>query len=885
MLPLYHRSVSREFEAEYKVVGQHQPQVLCYCCYRKVGKGEARYLCYCTHGRVALCGFLWLVMLFIGTEVGVGLYAGREFIMKHANLEQNLTSCRLTDEQRRSGETFCGVAPGRPRWTPSNVTYSARFPACTSMDLVHEMRKFNSRHSWKLVTLTSRPGSAGQETVELDAWWLPVSNAAAPRIAVVHGNNANFNDWSVQLVAYMLRSMGFAVLLPNLRDHGSAQKTSTAGKTTWGWAYHLDVLGAWDYLVHDPTGELGGALPPSQVGIMGFALGGFAAAAAMALEPDIPGVWLDSAFSDPARIMQLDLQKLLGRFAPYFFWSSWFFANKLARVDLGHMTPAKALSKRLQAQPAMGTVEPSTIARTGTGQPDSTSAVVTAMPNMSSAATSSYNCTVGTSNRDRAWSLQKKAWCCKHHMVGCQNRQLVHPSALVATTTRDPYNCASGPIAWENWTIGKRAWCCVHKEVGCQKPQVENVTTMANGGFTHMPTTATAQHEGNDGQRSGSGLGEGDGDAHGSSTSRTTAAMIDIRHDVAAQAASVPYNCTSWSSRPLRGSLAFEKKRWCCTYHNISCSPDLLAGFSAKGTTTTATVAFDCQAGRSSFEDAWSSAKKAWCCATENLGCPTKRLVTVSVTTTKATAGSATATTPPPYDCSTSAASWERDWSSAKKAWCCKHKAVACKTTQASLDCADTSSWSAKKQDYCCRQHINCTKHKRGLSLTTTTSAPYNCEVSVSFWSNGWSPAKKSWCCGNRGVGCLRKLAESPSPERELSRPLTKRGRCQVAAVAGRRDTVVPASETSELALVIRAGATGFELRETLQYDAVCGDMDHHVWAVTQPQQYRGKLCDFWSAAFGRPTANCGVSRLPHFTSEVGARPGYVRAPAWPTFG
>jgi len=94
--------------------------------------------------------------------------------------------------------------------------------------------------------------------------------------------------------------------MPNLRGHGSAEASSHGRK---GWAeFPFDTLGAWDYVVKDPENKLGGARDASQVGIMGFSMGGITAASAFGLEPKAPALWLDGALFDP-----LDL---LCRFVP-----------------------------------------------------------------------------------------------------------------------------------------------------------------------------------------------------------------------------------------------------------------------------------------------------------------------------------------------------------------------------------------------------------------------------------------------------------------------------------------------------------------------------------------------------------------------------------------
>merc|ERR1719226_328568 len=60
------------------------------------------------------------------------------------------------------------------------------------------------------------------------------------------------------------------------------------------------------------------------------------------------------------------------------------------------------------------------------------------------------------------WSLDKKAWCCKHYGVGCPTP--APAPAPVPTPPPEP-NCAVGtPMTWD---MGKKVWCCAHHHVGC----------------------------------------------------------------------------------------------------------------------------------------------------------------------------------------------------------------------------------------------------------------------------------------------------------------------------------------------------------------------------------------------------------------------------------
>jgi len=365
-----------------------QPTVCCYCCYRRGADGEPTWLIACTPCRICVTGFCGLLLLLLSAEVAVGTLAAQVFVKNNRVFEQNLTSCQLSAQQLARGDIFCSPGSGSTR-APHNMTRTMWFPGCTSTYLIEEMEMFNSKQKWDLVTFSSRAGTSGQESVQLDAWWLPVKDAKAPRIVVVHGNNANFNDWTVQLSAYMLRSMGFAVLIPNLRSHGSSGMEGDGSKVTWGWSYHLDVLGAWDYLVNDPAGKLGGPMASSKVGLQGYAIGGFASVVASGLEPSIPGVFLDSPVFDPKDLLLFDLEKSLGLLAPGFGEAAWQVAKKLAGVDLGHHTIAEAVAARA---------------------PGSSSTLGKA---------SGFDCKAGYFNWEKGWAKTKKEACCKAFHVAC----------------------------------------------------------------------------------------------------------------------------------------------------------------------------------------------------------------------------------------------------------------------------------------------------------------------------------------------------------------------------------------------------------------------------------------------------------------------------------
>jgi len=152
-----------------------------------------------------------------------------------------------------------------------------------------------------LVYFPSRPGPKNEPLVNISAWWLPplarpgVDPKTAPRIVALHGLGSNNNHCGVQATCFLLRQMGFGCLTPSVRDYGLSGHSAHPTVMTWGYDYHLDLLGAWDYAVKDPDGILGGALDASKVGIAGFSKGAYGAAIAFGLEKRIPGAWIDSA--------------------------------------------------------------------------------------------------------------------------------------------------------------------------------------------------------------------------------------------------------------------------------------------------------------------------------------------------------------------------------------------------------------------------------------------------------------------------------------------------------------------------------------------------------------------------------------------------------------
>lgn len=196
---------------------------------------------------------------------------------------------------------------------------------CYSADLMLEMQTFNRANPGMVVNFSSREVE-GIPTAKLAAWWLPppphardrrwwgwlpaLWNAPPPVVVLQHGFMRNSNYYTQQMAAFMLRRMGFGVLVNNFRDHGYSDDSGT-GTYQWGDAYPFDLLGAWDYAVSDPDGKLAGARRPAHVGLMGFSKGAFMAINAFGLEPRVPGVWADAPPFTPQVVFKHGAEEMM----------------------------------------------------------------------------------------------------------------------------------------------------------------------------------------------------------------------------------------------------------------------------------------------------------------------------------------------------------------------------------------------------------------------------------------------------------------------------------------------------------------------------------------------------------------------------------------------
>eukprot|EP00931_Biecheleriopsis_adriatica_P043710 TRINITY_DN24976_c0_g1_i1.p1 TRINITY_DN24976_c0_g1~~TRINITY_DN24976_c0_g1_i1.p1 ORF type:complete len:575 (+),score=99.70 TRINITY_DN24976_c0_g1_i1:20-1744(+) len=252
--------------------------------------------CACCSARCCGCACV-LVSLLVLASVGLLLVHVGQIQVTRLSNDDSWHDASITppDFPRYMG---CGACKAGKK-TDEEIKRCAE--PCFSLEYVKDWETFAKAHDWKLVFFPSRPGPAGQPAVNISAWWLPADTSrlpagqVPPRIVALHGLASNNNHCGVQSTCYLLRTMGFSCLTPTVRDYGLSGKSSHPLTQTWGYDYHYDLLGAWDYARLDPDGVLGGSLDAGQVGIMGFSRGGYDAAIAFGLDKRIPGAWLESA--------------------------------------------------------------------------------------------------------------------------------------------------------------------------------------------------------------------------------------------------------------------------------------------------------------------------------------------------------------------------------------------------------------------------------------------------------------------------------------------------------------------------------------------------------------------------------------------------------------
>lgn len=179
--------------------------------------------------------------------------------------------------------------------------------------------------------------------VVLSGWYLAGDREAAagdrepPALVFVHGLNSVRSGRGAVGLAARLADLGYAVLLFDLRGHGS----SGDGRVSGGYFERWDVLGAYDYLVDERGHPAGG------IGVLGFSMGAASAILAAELEPRIAAVVADSPYASASELLAREAARatpLPGWLTPAFMPATELLADALYGIDVGALEPERAVA-------------------------------------------------------------------------------------------------------------------------------------------------------------------------------------------------------------------------------------------------------------------------------------------------------------------------------------------------------------------------------------------------------------------------------------------------------------------------------------------------------------------------------------------------------------
>lgn len=404
-----------------------------------------------------------------------------------------------------------------------------------------------------------------------------------------------------------------------------------------------------------------------------------------------------------------------------------------------------------------------------------------------------FDCNAGLANWEAGFAPEKKAWCCAHHNLACDQWNCVEgdPPAWVdakrdfccrttnqgcVTTTGKLYDCNIDWLQWEEkWSDEQKTWCCVHEQRACDPYDCE----------------------------------EGDE----TSWFRVKQQFCCLKNGRGCTTTKAPFDC-SGDRANWEALWAPDRKTWCCVYQNIACDawhctegspeawPDAKRVFccaqngqGCQSVLPTTKLPYDCDMGYDAWEAAWSPEQKHWCCARSNRACDLfdcnagvqnleagwsqeKKEFCCSKT------GQGCGRTDHAFDCNLDYDKWDSVWSAEQRRWCCSHTNKACEQFNCNAGVANLEAgWSRPKKEYCCSkvgkgcaaggQPFDCNaglanweagfstekkewccQHQHVACVETTMNSPFDCNAGLSNWEEGFSPEKKTWCCNNRHVAC-----------------------------------------------------------------------------------------------------------------------------------
>jgi pimeloyl-ACP methyl ester carboxylesterase len=148
------------------------------------------------------------------------------------------------------------------------------------------------RLGMKYETLSISSGS-GAERGDLNAWWIPAEQAAAPTLLYLHGNKNNIGH-HIENIKH-LHDAGYNLLLVDYRGYGK----STGGVPNESKMYE-DAESAWNFLLQQRH------LDPRQTFIYGHSLGGAIGIDLAVHHPEAAGLIAESTFTSMRAMAEME---------------------------------------------------------------------------------------------------------------------------------------------------------------------------------------------------------------------------------------------------------------------------------------------------------------------------------------------------------------------------------------------------------------------------------------------------------------------------------------------------------------------------------------------------------------------------------------------------
>jgi uncharacterized protein len=230
----------------------------------------------------------------------------------------------------------CGCCPDDLQNTPTNFTVTLANPQDGEVMRTARARINAADYFVPSFESVKFPSRDPKTNVVIDAWYVPSDDPVNnPTIILVHGLNSCKNSEHILMVNGMLHRAGYNTLMIDLRNMGAS--TQVDGRFSAGVKEHLDILGAFDWLVQFKK------VRPEQIGVVGFSLGAASSLIALGEEQGIAALWEDSSFADLQDVVYVEL----GRYGvPGFVYNSTvFMARMIADVDITQYSPLDAVTQ------------------------------------------------------------------------------------------------------------------------------------------------------------------------------------------------------------------------------------------------------------------------------------------------------------------------------------------------------------------------------------------------------------------------------------------------------------------------------------------------------------------------------------------------------------